>query len=173
MTTVAASSLLIISFVAGGLGFVFLFVSVPLQIFKLPRPMPREEKLHNTGTLLQMQGFCVCCFPTVCIIIANIACAATTLPCLHAEVLLTYKAAFSLAFVMLTPFSLCPLPTTAWSEKELKTWASSGSPLCSQILIWVFLLCYKQSSSAPEMTSFRDIFWRVRSTGGSHLKSLT
>lgn len=35
-------------FVTGGLGFVFLFVSVPLQIFKLPQPMPRDEKLHNT-----------------------------------------------------------------------------------------------------------------------------
>lgn len=48
MTIAAATSLMIISFVAGGLGFVFLFVSVPLQIFKLPQPMPRNEKLHNT-----------------------------------------------------------------------------------------------------------------------------
>lgn len=88
MTIAAATSLLIISFVAGGLGFVFLFVPVPLQIFKLSQPMPRKEKLHkHSGILLQMQGFCFCCFPTVCIIIADIDCAARTLPCLHAKVL--------------------------------------------------------------------------------------
>lgn len=47
------------------------------------------------------------------------------------------------------------------------------SPLCSKILIWGFLPYYKQTSAAPEMTLFRDIFWRVRSTGRRHLKSLT
>lgn len=47
MTTVAATSLMIISFVAG-VGFSFLFVSVSLQIFKLPQPVPRDKKLQNT-----------------------------------------------------------------------------------------------------------------------------
>lgn len=88
MTIVAATSLLIISFVAGGLGFVFLFVSVPLQIFKLPQPMPREEKLHkHSGILLQMQGFCFCCFPTICIVVAGIDYIARTHPSLRAKVL--------------------------------------------------------------------------------------
>jgi len=88
MTIVAATSLLIISFVAGGLGFVFLFISVPLQIFKLPQPMPREEKLHkHSRILLQMQGFFFCHFPTVCIIIADIDCATRILPCLLVKIL--------------------------------------------------------------------------------------
>lgn len=63
MTIVAATSLLIISFVAGGLGFVFLFVSVPLQIFKLPQTMPREEKLHKHYIYYRCRDFAFAAFP--------------------------------------------------------------------------------------------------------------
>lgn len=162
MTIVAATSLLIISFVAGGLGFVFLFVSVPLQIFKSPQPKPREEKLHkHSGILLQMQWICFCCFLTVCIIIADIDCAARILPCFRAKVLPSLLGCCSSSSICHAHFFL-PLPSANYSlvrdgtENLCLVWC----PLCSHILILVFLTSCKQISSAPEMTLLRDIlFW--------------